>query len=262
MSEEHKIFLKKKKIRLYVTRAIQVSLLIVFVFLWEILTRYNVLDPFIVSSPSRIIKIVTRLYNNKNLFNHISTTLLETVYGFLLSTVLGTFIAVLLWSNSLLRDVLEPYIITLNSLPKIALGPIIIIWMGAGQSAIITMTLLICLIITIISMLTGFLSVDKEKLQLLKSMNANKFQVLIKLVFPSNIPTLVSVLKINVGLSWVGTIMGEYLVSREGIGYLIVYGSQVFQLDLVMASTVILCILAAVMYLFVAILEKVIKKAY
>ena len=144
----------------------------------------------------------------------------------------------------------------LNALPKIALGPLIIIWAGAGKTAIIVMALLISVIITIISMLAGFMSVDKGKLQLLKSMRATKFQTLYKLVLPANIPTLISVLKINVGLSWVGTIMGEYLVSREGIGYLLVYGSQIFRLDLVMASTIMLCVLATAMYLAVAVAEK------
>ena len=156
----------------------------------------------------------------------------------------------------------EPYLITLNALPKIALGPIIIIWVGAGKASIVTMAVLICIVITIISVLTGFLSVDKEKIMLLKSMKATKMQIFAKLVFPANLPTIISVLKINVGLSWVGTIMGEYLVSREGIGYLIVYGSQVFQLDLVMASTVILCLLAALMYGGVALLEKFIAKKF
>lgn len=262
MTNEHKNFLKKLKIRHYLTKILQVSLLFLIIGLWELLAHYEVVDPFVTSSPSRVVETIIKLYNQKTLFNHISTTLYETILGFLLSTLLGTFIAIILWSNSLVRNVLEPYIITLNSLPKIALGPIIIIWMGAGKQAIITMAVLICIIITIISMLSGFIGVDKEKIQLLKSMNANKFQVLYKLVLPSNIPTFVSVLKINVGLSWVGTIMGEYLVSREGIGYLIVYGGQVFQLDLVMASTVILCILAAVMYSCVALVEKAIKNAY
>ena len=168
----------------------------------------------------------------------------------------------MLWWSELLTSILEPYLIVLNSLPKIALGPLIIIWVGAGRSAIITMALLISVIITIISAHTGFVSVDKEKVELLKAMGANKFQILYKLILPANIPNILAILKINVGLSWVGTIMGEYLVSKEGIGYLLVYGSQVFKLDLVMASTIILCLLATIMYLAVALLEKLISKYY
>lgn len=262
MSEQHRKFLRKLQKRKISVVLLQIGFLLVFFGLWELLTRFEVLDPFIFSSPSAVARIIYKLYRQNNLLSHVSATVIETVLGFLVSTIVGTLIAIILWWNSLIRDVAQPYLVTLNSLPKIALGPIIIIWVGAGKAAIITMAVLICIIITIISMLTGFTTVDKEKTMLLDSLHASKMQALFKLVLPSNIPTFISVLKINVGLSWVGTIMGEYLVSREGIGYLIVYGSQVFQLDLVMASTVILCIMAAGMYGAVAFLEKAIAKRF
>ncbi|MBO4540132.1 MAG: ABC transporter permease, partial [Clostridia bacterium] len=234
MSEAQRKYLKKRKIRLIVTHLLRVCLLAAFIGGWELVAKSNVIDPFIISSPSRIVKVLGTLQTSGELSKHVLASLYETVAGFLIATVLGSAIAVLLWCSSLLRDVLEPYVITLNSLPKIALGPIIIVWMGIGKPAIIFMAVLICVIITIISMLAGFCSVDKEKILLLKSRHAGKFRILTKLVLPANVPTLISVLKINVGLSWVGSIMGEYLSSREGLGYLIVYGSQIFQLDLVM----------------------------
>lgn len=262
MTPEHKLFLKKRKQRKVLVITLQIGLLLLLIGLWELVAYLEIVDPFIISSPSRICRIIGELYRDNNLFPHIWATLYETVFGFLLSTVLGTIIAIILWWSPLIKDVSEPYLITLNALPKIALGPIIIIWVGAGKASIITMAILICIVITIISVLTGFLSVDKEKIMLLKSMKATKTQIFVKLIFPANLPTLISVLKINVGLSWVGTIMGEYLVSREGIGYLIVYGSQVFRLDLVMASTVLLCLLAALMYGGVALLEKLIAKRF
>ena len=262
MTEEHKKYIKKRKVRKCVIAGLQAGILLLFIGAWELVAYLKIVDPFIISSPSRIVKIIGELYRGSNLFSHIFATLYETVLGFLLSTVMGTVIAIILWWSPVIKDVAEPYLITLNALPKIALGPIIIIWVGAGKASIVTMAVLICIVITIISVLTGFLSVDKEKIMLLKSMKATKMQIFAKLVFPANLPTIISVLKINVGLSWVGTIMGEYLVSREGIGYLIVYGSQVFQLDLVMASTVILCLLAALMYGGVALLEKFIAKKF
>ena len=262
MSAEHKRYVKKLKIRHAVIWVLRIGLLAAFLGIWELVAHYRIVDPFIISSPSRIVRLIGELYRENNLFPHILASLYETVLGFVIATVLGSLIAMALWWSKGLRDVLEPYLITLNSLPKIALGPIIIIWAGAGKNAIIAMAVLICIVITVISMLTGFESVDKEKIMLLRSMHATKGQIFRKLVFPANMPNLISVLKINVGLSWVGTIMGEYLVSREGIGYLIVYGSQVFQLDLVMASTVVLCVLAAVMYGTVALLEKIIKIRY
>lgn len=261
-SLEHKKYKRRLLIRRAVVWSLRIGILVLFVHLWEALSNSGAIDPFFFSSPSRIKKVIVDLYESEALFNHMTATLYETVLGFLISTLAGTVIAILLWWSPLVSDVAEPYLVTLNALPKIALGPMIIIWVGAGREAIITMAILICIVMTVISMLTGFTSVGKEKTMLLKSMRANRLQILIKLVLPSNIPTFISVLKINVGLSWVGTIMGEYLVSREGIGYLIVYGSQVFQLDLVMASTVILCVLAAVMYVGVSLLEKVIKKRF
>ncbi len=262
MSNAHRNYLKKSKIRTIITHILRIGLLIAMIAGWELIAHYKIVDPFIISSPSRMVKVIVTLQQSGELFNHIKASFIETVAGFLIATAVGTLFAIILWWNTLLKDIMEPYIITLNSLPKIALGPIIIVWMGIGKPAIIFMAVLICVIITIISMLSGFMTVDKEKIMLLRSMHANKFQIMTKLIFPANIPNLISVLKINVGLSWVGSIMGEYLSSREGLGYLIVYGSQVFQLDLVMASTVILCVLAGGMYAIVSILEKIIRKKF
>jgi NitT/TauT family transport system permease protein len=169
-------------------------------------------------------------------------------------------IAIALWCSDFLRKVFDPYIVVLNSLPKIALGPLIIIWVGIGTKAIVVMTFLICIVVTVISFLNGFLSFDNGKILLLRSMGANKFQILTKLVIPGSLPTFISMLKISVGMAWVGSIMGEYLVSRAGLGYLIVYGGQVFKLDLVMASTVVLCLLATFMYGMVTLLEKLLIK--
>ena len=167
-----------------------------------------------------------------------------------------------MWWNNFVKDVFEPYVVVLNSLPKIALGPIIIIWVGTGKMAIITMAVLISVVITTITLLNGFVSTDKDKILLLKSMGANRMQIFVKLVAPYNVPTLMACLKINVGMSWIGAIMGEYLASKEGLGYLLVYGSQVFRLDMVMTCTIVLCALAGIMYGLVAILEKIVVKGY
>lgn len=259
-SKEHILFVKKNKREtafIWITRFVILTL---FLTLWELLAFTEIIDPFISSSPSRIIKTIKNLFLENNLIFHIGITLYQTVLGFLIAVGLGYIIALLLWWSERARRILDPYIVVLNSLPKIALGPIIIVWCGSGSKAIIFMAVLIGIIVAIITMLNGFLATDKNKILLLKSMGANKFQILYKLVIPGSLPTLISMLKINVGMAWVGSIMGEYLVSRAGLGYLIVYGGQVFKLDLVMASTVILCILAALMYAAVALLEKFIIK--
>ncbi len=259
-SKAHKQFLKKARVESILVWVMRFSILALLLILWEVLANLGKIDAFITSSPSRIIRTTISLFNENNLIYHMGITLYETIMGFLIAVLLGYIIALLLWWSERLRRILEPYVVVLNSLPKIALGPIIIVWCGSGSKAIIVMAILIGIIVAIITMLNGFLSTDKDKILLLKAMGANKFQVLTKLVIPGSFPTLISMLKISVGLSWVGSIMGEYLVSRAGIGYLIVYGGQVFKLDLVMSATVILCIMATVMYASIALLEKMLIK--
>ena len=259
-SSAHKKYLKRLKQDHFVIIFFRVFLLAAFIGLWELFTSVGVLDPFFVSSPSRIAKQIISLAQNGTLINHTLITLYETLVGFAIATALGYIIAVLLWWNEKVRKIFEPYIVVLNSLPKIALGPVIILWVGAGTKAIVLMCILICIVITTMSMLSAFLSVEEGKILLLKSMSANKFQILFKLVLPSSMPDFISVLKINVGMSWVGSIMGEYLTSKAGLGYLIVYGGQVFKIDLVMAATTILCALAFGMYYLVSLVERKYRK--
>ncbi len=259
-SKYHYLYTRKIKRDKAITVILQVFILVLFLGLWELLAYLNVIDSFVTSCPSKIVKTIGVLITENNLFYHMGITLYETIMGFLIAVFLGYVIALILWWSERARKVLEPYIVVLNSLPKIALGPIIIVWFGSGSKAIIFMAILIGIIVAIITMLNGFLATDKEKILLLKSMGANKFQILSKLVVPGSFPTFISMLKISVGMAWIGSIMGEYLVSRAGLGYLIVYGGQVFKLDLVMAATVVLCMLATVMYLIVAMLEKCIIK--
>ena len=231
-------------------------ILIAALILWELSARMGWIDPFIMSSPSQVISTVARLYSGNELFHHIGITLYETVVGFILGTILGTLIAILLWWSKSLARILDPYLVVLNALPKIALGPILIVWFGAGVKSIIRMGLLISLVVTVMTVLAGFDEITGEKQLLMRTLGATKLQILTMVVLPASVPTIMSALKISVGMSWVGVIVGEYLVSRAGLGYLIVYGSQVFKLDLVMASIVILCVLAAAMYYAVAFFEK------
>lgn len=260
VSKEHKEFLKKVKVKRYTIFATQLLLLIVFFAAWELLAYFKLIDSFITSQPSRIIKTLGNLYREGDLFYHIGITCMETIIGFIAGTVFGTIIAIVLWWSEFLAKVLEPYLVVLNSLPKIALGPVFIVWIGAGATSIIVMGLAISLIVTILEVLNGFMAVDGEKIKLVEIFGANRLQVLSKVVIPSTFPVIINAFKINVGLSWVGVIVGEFLVSKAGLGYLIVYGGQVFQLDLVMTSVLILSVAAAIMYQGVVYLEKIIVK--
>ena len=255
ISNDRKKYLKQVKLRKIEILVTQISLVIAFIVIWEFLAQTGKIDSFITSQPSRIVKTFMNLSSN-DLLEHLKITCTETLIGFLLGTLSGAIVAIILWWSSFISKVSEPVVVVLNSLPKIALGPVIIIWVGAGMPAIIVMALSISLIVTILEILNGFLHTDDEKIKMAKTFNANKIQVLSKIVIPSNIPTFFNTLKVNIGLSLVGVISGEFLVSKGGLGYLIVYGGQVFQLDLVMTSVIILAVVAALMYQSIVFLEK------
>lgn len=259
-SQEHKEFLKKRKKRKILITLTQLLILILLIIIWELLAKYEIINTFISSSPSKIINTIIDLYKTNNLFKHIWITIYETIISFGLGTILGIIIAVILWWNNFLYKVLDPYLTVINSLPKVALGPIIIIYFGANINSIIIMALLISVIITIITVYNGFTETDINKINLLKSFKATKWQILKMAILPSSYSTIISSLKINISMSLIGVIMGEFLVSKEGIGYLIMYGSQVFNLNLVISGIIILMIVSILMYKIVSYIEKILIK--
>ena len=260
ISKEHYNFLKKHN---SVKRAVSFSRIIILIAIfsmWEIAAHFQWIDSFIMSQPSRIIRTIINLYRDRSIFLHTGITIYETIVGFLAGTILGTITAIILWWSDFLAKVLDPYLVVLNALPKTALGPIILVWIGGTTKSIIVMALLVSIVVTIINVYTSFKNCDEEKIKLLKTFGATKFQILKLVVLPSNIPAIISALKINVGLSLVGVIVGEFLVSKAGLGYLIIYGGQVFKMDLVMTSIIILAITAALLYLAVLWIEKKVSK--
>ncbi len=256
ISKEQLAFLARIKRRKRAVLALQIIFLISFFLLWELSAKAGWIDPFIFSQPSRMLSAAVEMLQDGSLLLHIRTTLQETIAGFLLGTLIGTATAVLLWWNRFLSDVAEPYLVVLNSLPKTALAPIIIVWFGNNQSSIILVALLTSVVVTILSVLNGFLQVDAELIRLIRIFGGNRLQILKKVIFPANIPCILNALKINVGLSFVGVIVGEFLVAREGLGFLIIYGGQIFKLDWVMLSVIILSILSALMYAILSRIEK------
>ena len=255
-SKERLKYLKKRKKEKIFVFSMQILLFIAFIFLWELFARLKIINTFLTSSPSKIITTLVNLYNTNNLFNHISITVYETILSFVLSIFIGIVIASILWWNNLLSKIIDPYLTILNSLPKVALGPIIIIWIGANMNSIIFMALLISSIISIITIYNGFKNTDIEKIKLMKSLNATKFQIYTKLILPNSLKTIISSLKINISMCLIGVIMGELLVSKEGIGFLIMYGSQVFNLNLVMTGVVLLVIISCILYYLISYLER------
>ena len=257
MTNEHKEYLKKIKKNKIIVISLQILLLVILLTIWELLAKFELINTFISSSPSRVLKEIILLAKGNNLLSHIWTTVYETIISFGLGTIIGILIAIILWWNNTIYKVIDPYLTIINSLPKVAIGPIIIIYFGANINSIIIMALLISVIITIITVYNGFKETDKNKIKLLKSFNATKYQIFKYVILPSNYPTIISSLKINISMSLIGVIMGEFLVSKKGLGYLIMYGSQVFNLDLVIAGIIILMIVSYLMYLIVNYIEKV-----
>lgn len=260
ISKEYHEFIKEKQKKKRLILIWQVSLLIIFIFSWELLARLGIINTFLVSSPSEIYKLLIEYLKNGSLFRHIGISLWETILGFSIGTILGIIIAIILWWSDTIARILDPFFVVLNALPKTALAPILIVWAGAGVKGIVVIAISISLISTILAAYNYFISVDKEKIKMLQSFGASKFQILTKLILPANVKNIINIVKINIGLSWVGVIVGEFLVSRSGIGYLIVYGGQVFRLDLVMMGVFVLAICALLMYQVINLIEKLIKR--
>lgn len=261
ISLERETYLKGKKRTKQLVLAFQVGILLLFIAIWEISAQLGVIDSFILSQPSRIGSTLANMAR-QDLMIHIWVTVFETLAGFILGVITGTALAILLWWSSFISKVSEPYLVVLNSLPKIALGPVIIIIVGAGTEAIVFMALAISLIVTVLEMLNGFRHTEKEYIRMAATFGATKMQIFTKIVFPYNVSTLFNSLKINIGLSLVGVIAGEFLVSKAGLGYLIVYGGQVFKMDLVMSSVIILACVAALMYEGVVLLQRFAMRWY
>ncbi len=258
MSNEHKKYLRKLKLNKLLISITQISIFIFFIIIWQFLASHNYINSFITSSPSKILSTISKLYIENNLFIHIWITIKETIISFMITTFLSIIISIILYESDFLSKVIDPYLTILNSLPKVALGPIIIIWIGANQNGIITMAILISIIVSIQTIYNGFINTDKLKIKLLKTFNATKKDILFNVVIPSNKSTIINTLKINISMCLIGVIMGEFLTSKAGIGYLILYGSQVFNLDLVMTGIFLLTIISIVMY---KIIEEISKRS-
>lgn len=255
-SEEHGQYLAKLRIHDINVRLTQFLFLFFLLGLWELSVNLRWIDEFLFSKPSKIWNLLIEMLAIGQLQHHIYITLFETFIGFILGTVVGTSLATVIWISPFMSKVLDPYLVVLNGMPKVALGPIFIVAFGAGYLSIIAMALAISVIITTIVVYGSFKEVDPNYLKLAKTFGAKKYQIFLKIILPASFPTVISTLKVNVGLSWVGVIVGEFLVSKAGLGYLIIYGFQVFNLTLVMMSLFIISIAATVMYQVVSYIER------
>ena len=257
ISDERKIYLKrKKKDKLLITIS-RIMILVIFLFLWEILSRLKVIDTFMFSSP---FKIINTIINTDNILLHVLTTLKEIIISFILGNIIGFIISSILWFNKKLSLILDPYLTIINSLPKVALGPLIIILFGANTNSIIIMALLISSIISILNMVSYFNSTDQNMIKIIKTMGGTKKDIFFRVVLPSNLNFIIDSFKVNISMCFVGVIMGEFLVSKQGIGYLINYGSQIFNMNLVLTGITLLILLTIILYLLMELISNKIKR--
>lgn len=255
-SRRQQLFLKQQKQEKLLVFFVRILIFLAFLALWETAARLHWIDSFIFSSPSRIAHTFTSMWQEQSLPVHIGITVLETLLSFLLVVLLSLAAAVLLWMFPRLSKILEPYLVVLNSLPKSALAPLLIVWLGANMRTIIVAGMSVAIFGSVINLYSGFLEVDPEKRKLVRTLGGTRIQELQKIVLPSSVPLFLSVMKVNIGLCLVGVVIGEFIGARKGLGYLIIYGSQVFKLDWVILSIVILCITAMILYGILNLLEK------
>jgi NitT/TauT family transport system permease protein len=254
---EHKADRRRTKCWVLV---VQSSILLLSILLWELAGRMRWIDVLIFSYPSKVGGQIIKDVGTGELWPHLAMTVGEVAVGFLLGTVLGTLLAVLIWWSPFLSKVLDPYMVVFNSMPKVALGPIFIVLFGAGFTAIVMTTLSITVIITTLVVYNSFNEVDRNFVKVVATFGGKRRDEFLKVILPASFPTIVSTLKVNVGMAWVGVIVGEFLVAKIGLGYLIVYGFQVFNFTLVLSSLVIIAIVATGMYQLVVYVERLLVR--
>lgn len=262
MSNLQEEFLHRAVLRHRKIVVLRILLFVLLIAAWEGATRLGWMDSFIFSSPSRIILCFVEMAKNHLIFYHIGVTLGETFLSFLLVIVIGILLAVLLWWNETIAKVLEPYLVVLNSLPKTALAPVFIVWLGNNMKTIIVAAVSVAVFSTTITLYNTFQEMDPEKIKMIKTLGGTKKDILCKLILPGNIPAIISAMKVDIGLTLVGVIIGEFVAAKAGLGYLIIYGSQVFKLDYVLLSIVILCLISTGLYMLISFIEKCCIKVY
>ena len=262
LSTGHRHYLRHYHFHRLLVIFFRIFLLTGFLFLWEFCASHQIIDSFIFSSPSKIMNVLLLMISDHSIFLHLGVTLYETFVSFFLVIFVSILFAILLWYSNNLSEILEPYLVVLNSLPKSALAPLLIVWLGATKTTIIVTGLSVAIFGSILNLYTSFRSTDPGKIKLIYTLRGNHLHVLTKVILPYSIPAIISNMKVNIGLCLVGVIIGEFLAAKEGLGYLIIYSSQVFKMDWLLMSICILCVFAIFLYALIDFGEKLYFKHF
>lgn len=256
VSDKQLEYVRKIKRNRILIRIYQLLIFTGFLLIWEYTARHGIINDFIFCSPSKLFVTLVTMLKDGSLLHHIGITLYETLVSFVIVIAGSLIIATLFWWNKTLSRVMEPYLVILNALPKSALAPVLIVWLGSNKTTIIVCACSVAVFGSILNIYTGFVNVDADKIKLIETLKGNRFQCLKLVVLPSNIPNIISIMKVNIGLCLVGVVIGEFLAAREGLGYLIIYGSQTFKMSNVLLSILILCVIAMLLYMVLQHVEK------
>ncbi|MFA6264590.1 MAG: ABC transporter permease [Pseudolabrys sp.] len=260
-SPAYEAYLRALRWRALSINSWQVGLVAAFLIIWEVAPRAGWINPMLTSYPSAVARTFMTMLRDGSLLTHTWVTLSETVVGFTGGMLLGLLVAVVLWWSDYLYRVLDPFIVVLNAIPKIALVPIFYIWLG-DTASIYAMAIAVSVFVTVLMLFTGFKAIDPDKIKLARLFGASRRQVLDKIVLPGSVPTIISALKVNVGLALVGVVVGEFQAAKAGLGYLITYGSQIFQMNLVMTAIVVLAAISSVLFVIIQAVETTVLRRH
>ncbi len=260
-SPGYEAYLKSLRWRALSINLWQLGLIAGFLVVWEVAPRAGWINPMLTSYPSAVARTFMAAASDGSLLMHTWVTLSETIVGFGGGMFLGLIVAIALWWSDYLYRVLDPFIVVLNAIPKIALVPIFYIWLG-DTASIYAMAIAVSVFVTVLMLFTGFKAIDPDKVKLARLFGASKRQILDKIVLPGSVPTIISALKVNVGLALVGVVVGEFQAAKAGLGYLITYGSQIFQMNLVMTAIVVLAAISTGLFIIIQAIESTVLRRH
>lgn len=255
-SPAQRAYLERELLRRRQVTTLRAMIFILFLALWELGAATGAVDDFIFSSPSRIVRCFLSMTESGAIFFHTGVTLYETLLSFFLTIFFSLLLSILLWSSPMVSRILEPYLVMLNSLPKSAMAPLLIVWLGANLKTIVVAAVSVAVFGSIMTLYTSFSQTDQELIKLIRSFGGGKREILLKILLPASVPVIISSMKVSLGLCLVGVIIGEFLAADSGLGYLIIYGQQTFAMDEVVMSIVILCLISALFYKGISLLEQ------
>jgi NitT/TauT family transport system permease protein len=239
---------------------VQIGILAGIVALWEIAAETGVIDAFFWSQPSAIFHTLTIFFTTGEAFTDIGFTFRSTILGFFIGTCAGSALGLSFWWSRNYAAIVQPYIICFESLPKLALAPLIVLVFGIGIASKVAIATALTLVVSTLTAYAGVKAVDADGEKLFYSLGATRAQVFRKLVIPSCLPWIISVLRVNIGLALTGAIVGEFIASQHGLGRAILYAGQTYDIAIVWVAVFVLSTLAVIMYVTVSWIERWLHK--